>query len=183
MIYRDDLKKYGAVEIVSYRPLNDSHPPSSTLRPARNSPHSSDHVQHLCVGLEDVVDEDLQDFISSCPQLFDLVVAMPLQRLCIELHISSTQDRAGLALLPSLTHLAFNDEYLPALRDALETCKLLCGLVLLCDPHSSDLITLASDLRFVVVGCASIRYRQDWQRGTPRRRGLLGHGRGIHCAP
>ncbi|KAJ7694377.1 hypothetical protein B0H17DRAFT_1057510 [Mycena rosella] len=181
---------------------------SMQFRPAtRTKPRSffRDHVRHLCIGLQDLPAEDVEEVLSSCsdvtnlllfvdldPRLFDLVARMPLQRLCTDLRglfaegidlthplftnithfdiidsTASMEDWAGLALLPSLTHLAFNDdESLHAFRGALENCKSLLVLVVLCHPSNPELSTFASDVRFVVVRSASMRYRQDWQRGA-----------------
>ncbi|KAJ7142963.1 hypothetical protein C8R44DRAFT_761485 [Mycena epipterygia] len=126
------------------------------------------------------------------PNTLALIATMPLQRLCADLHFLFATDTidfahpvfanithldlldpdmgdwGGLALLPSLTHLAFNDDApTDVLRTVLADCAALRVLTLLCDTRATELSALASDVRLVVVLCTSSQwFREDWQRGA-----------------
>ncbi|KAJ7119930.1 hypothetical protein C8R43DRAFT_1241712 [Mycena crocata] len=74
---------------------------------------------------------------------------------------------SGLALLPTLTHLAFNDEdFLPLCPTLLRTCPTLRVLVIMIQKKHmwQNVGELATDTRFVVMHCRE--YIKDWQVGA-----------------
>ncbi|KAJ7137583.1 hypothetical protein C8R43DRAFT_1238861 [Mycena crocata] len=79
---------------------------------------------------------------------------------------------SGLAHLPRLTHLSFNDDdFIDICSPLLQSCKFLVVLICLemasVDTEADDRAVeegLQQDLRFVIMGCRL--FRKDWQMGT-----------------
>ncbi|KAJ7119958.1 hypothetical protein C8R43DRAFT_1035233 [Mycena crocata] len=81
----------------------------------------------------------------------------------------SVEFWADLALIPTLTHLAFNDEdFLPLCPTLLRACTTLrvLGIMIQGKRRSEDVGELAKDPRFVVMYCR--KYIKDWQVGVHR---------------
>ncbi|KAJ7098941.1 hypothetical protein C8R44DRAFT_356023 [Mycena epipterygia] len=150
-----------------------------------------DIVLSTCSGVQNLFLFTLRSDVR--PNLLALLSPMPLRRLCINLkrmfdstaidfshaifanitHLdvldySDSNDWTGLALLPCLTHLAFNDDdaELAVLQRILSDCASLQVFVLLCSPSLDELRALETDMRFMVLGGDPVHYREDWQRGV-----------------
>ncbi|KAJ7617914.1 hypothetical protein FB45DRAFT_1103223 [Roridomyces roridus] len=109
-------------------------------------------------------------------------VFVHLTHLEIFSHTDTTNPaiHAGLAMIPNLTHLAFNDGgFIPFAGRLLETCKSLRVLVLLNDGEPLDseldnnntnsvlgaeLDELRRDVRYVRMACS--KYLADWRMGA-----------------
>ncbi|KAJ7137585.1 hypothetical protein C8R43DRAFT_1238862 [Mycena crocata] len=124
------------------------------------------------VYLDDVGDATMELVLSQCTGVENLWIRHDLDNLIPLFARLSLKHLWGLADLPRLTHLSFNDDdFIDICSPLLQSCKFLVVLICLemstVDTEADDRAVeegLQQDLRFVIMGCRL--FRKDWKMGA-----------------